>query len=367
MCSLELYNWYENRFPDQFEQLIKIKHYNISELSFLLSKVWYRLDYGEKLLMCAVYNDDFNLARQMLNENIMFRVNPFLSKRYMSTSYFERKARFSSSTSINQIGDESSNVNVNSENNDQTCWCYNADTQSLFKYRPSVSSIQDWLISASNDEEFNNSLNSSSQDDTGIKLNISSSSSPALSYFFNQRLQENQIYSPFYLAIKLNKLKMCQMFVDYMKQAYYSHFSALHRIQSKHNTGMPMYYLHHTKCGLKTQGFAARFPPRIYLSHFLDEPELVNLFVATLMNRNYDLAMLILNNCEKPKLVLNFYNLSESFIKSKEFCLYLARARLVEPNVLLKVATNRHQCQTTCHLLDYFESINFIKTNLIQF
>ena len=67
--------------------------------------------------------------------------------------------------------------------------------------------------------------------------------------------------------------------------------------------------------------------------------------------------MLILNNCEKPKLILNFYNLSESFIKHKEFCLYLVRARMVEPNVLLKVATNRHQYETTCFLLDHLEEM----------
>ena len=85
MCSLELYNWYENRFPNDFKQLIQIKHYNISELSFLLSKIWYKLDYGEKLLMCAVYYDDLNLAKQMLNEK-QFNVNPFYGKRYQVSS-----------------------------------------------------------------------------------------------------------------------------------------------------------------------------------------------------------------------------------------------------------------------------------------
>ena len=85
MCSLDLYNWYENRFPNDFKQLIQIKHYNISDLSFLLSKIWYKLDYGEKLLMCAVYYDDINLAKQMLNEK-QFKVNPFYGKHYQISS-----------------------------------------------------------------------------------------------------------------------------------------------------------------------------------------------------------------------------------------------------------------------------------------
>jgi hypothetical protein len=344
MCSLDIYNWYENRFPDDFQQLIKIKHYNISELSFLLSKVWYKLDYGEKLLMCAVYYDDFNLAKQMLNENIMFRVNPFLSKRYL-TAYFpvHHKTNRFGSTSSTTITNSSTTTTANSENNDDTCWCINqAGSLNATKYRPSVSSIQELLVSG--DEHADFSSNNSSLDDTELNFN-STTGAPNLSYFFNQRLTDNQIYSPFYLAVKLNKLKMCQLFLDYMKQIYHTHVHAQFRKHSLY------FYYHHTKCSN-----SAKFQPRIYLSHLLDVSELIHLFVLTLMNNNFELAALLLNNCEKPTLVLNFYNLSEAFIKNKEFCLYLMRGRMVEPNVLLKVATNRHQLETTRFLLDHLET-----------
>jgi hypothetical protein len=346
MCSLDIYNWYEHRFPDDFAQLIKIKHYNISELSFLLSKVWYKLDYGEKLLMCAVYYDDFNLAKQMLNENIMFRVNPFLSKRYLTT-YFpvqHKAARLNSTSAVvtnNTVAPPAENTN----NSEETCWC-NGQTNAAkaTKYRPSVSSIQELLIATDDHADLSN--NSSSLDDMEtLNFNSTTGGGQSLSYFFNQRLTDNQIYSPFYLAVKLNKLKMCQLFLDYMKQTYHTHMSAQFRKHSLY------FYYHHTKCSN-----TAKFQPRVYLSHFLDESELIHLFVLTLMNNNFELAALLLNNCEKPTLVLNFYNLSEAFIKNKEFCLYLMRGRLVEANVLLKVATNRHQFETTRFLLDHLET-----------
>jgi hypothetical protein len=374
MCSLDIYNWYENRFPDDFHQLIKIKHYNISELSFLLSKVWYKLDYGEKLLMCAVYYDDFNLAKQMLNENIMFRVNPFLSKRYMAGhSSFPHKTRFSSSSSMTTTaaaatsnGTRPAATMMMSGGPDEhdTCWCNNTsstnnnnnNSKPSFK---SQTSVQDGL-------EYNEaSYGSGGADSTSfddMELNFNSTTSPhnlpsdgssdagGLSYFFNQRLDDNKVYSPFYLAVKLNKLKMCQLFVDYMRHIYHTSHSGGgggSHIKSKHSLYS---FYHHTKCSN-----GARFHLKVHLSHFLDEAELVNLFVLTLVNHNFELAALILNNCEKPKLVLNFYNLSESFIKNREFCLYLMRSRMVEPNILLKVATNRHQLDTTCYLLDHLE------------
>lgn len=81
MSALDLYNWYESRYPHDFNQLIKLKRSNIMDLSFTLNQVWDGLDPAEKLLMCAVYNDDINLARQLINSK---RVNPFFGKRYMT-------------------------------------------------------------------------------------------------------------------------------------------------------------------------------------------------------------------------------------------------------------------------------------------
>jgi hypothetical protein len=40
------------------------------------------------------------------------------------------------------------------------------------------------------------------------------------SYFLNHTLCELSMQSPFYFAIKLNNLRMCQLFVDSLKKAY---------------------------------------------------------------------------------------------------------------------------------------------------
>jgi hypothetical protein len=136
MCSLDLYNWYENRYPNDFKNLIKIKHYSISDLSFLLSKVWCKLDYGEKLLMCAIYYDDFDLAKQMLDETLMFRVNPFFGKRYFTNMPFRTYLSSSGSSctvnysSNNDESDSNNSCDVFNDNNQYT----NNKTKSSHKF-----------------------------------------------------------------------------------------------------------------------------------------------------------------------------------------------------------------------------------------
>lgn len=81
----EIFNWYEKRYPSDFWQLKQLKKYNISELSFLLPRVWCQLDNGQKLLMCAVYNNDVALAKQLLRPDNLFGINPFWSRQYSTT------------------------------------------------------------------------------------------------------------------------------------------------------------------------------------------------------------------------------------------------------------------------------------------
>ena len=104
MCALDLCNWYESHFPRDFNQLIKLKHYNIMDLSFTLNQIWDRLDSAEKLLMCAVYNSDTNLAKQLINSE---RVNPVYGKHYMIQNSVN-KSLHSNKSSLNHIDYERS-------------------------------------------------------------------------------------------------------------------------------------------------------------------------------------------------------------------------------------------------------------------
>lgn len=100
MTLMDLYNWYEESFPNDFKQLVQLKHYCISDLSFMLSKIWYQLHVSEKLLMCAIYYDDFNLAEQLLSyERNQFKLNPFYGKRYFTQTPCKTYLSSSSSTS----------------------------------------------------------------------------------------------------------------------------------------------------------------------------------------------------------------------------------------------------------------------------
>ena len=240
MSFLELCNWYENRFPNDFEQLIKIKHYNISDLSFLLSKVWCKLDYGEQLLMCAVYYDDFNLANQMLNENSMHRVNPFFGKRFFTQT--PSKTYLSSTGSIGSVFDMDDIIDVNNafnvfdslpinmanlfssniklrenqrrntyykENKPQIrCPCQNlARRTSLSSIRQVRSSL---LVESSN---FVNEIHFEINDSSNMPT-----------YYFDQVVCDFYMHTPFYFAIKFNKLKMCELFIANLKNIYISFY-----------------------------------------------------------------------------------------------------------------------------------------------
>lgn len=342
MCSLDLYNWYENRYPDDFKQLIKIKHYNISDLTFLLSKVWSKLDHGEKLLMCAVYYDDLNLAKQMLNEKLLFKVNPFWSKRYFTKTpckgYFSSSGsvgfRFQDTNFDNEIFESGISRDLSSQ-----CWCksdYN------FASRLSISSFKQ--TNASVNEEYEDMT------DLGSIGSESTFSIDSPTYYFDQRISDFTMHSAFYFAIKLNKFKMCQMFIENLSQLFFTSLS-LPLINKK---------IHNRRCGNSNQ---STIKQRVYLNSFIKENELVKLLVLALSKNSYDIAVLILSNVEKPKLILNFKNLSESFIYQQDFCLYLVKNKIVEPKQILKESTNRHAIKTTTTLINYLEKSPYYNLN----
>ena len=274
MSFLELCNWYENRFPNDFEQLIKIKHYNISDLSFLLSKVWCKLDYAEQLLMCAVYYDDFNLASQMLNENSLHRVNPFFGKRFFtqtpSKTYLSSTGSIGSSVfDLDEIIDVNnhgggggvfdslpastpvlsplvtmkSRENANNQRRNsyfkesrpqahqQRCMCQNyARRTSLSSIRQIRSSLLVEAAQLSNEIHFvnpyahmNAQIGTNRRRGSGSAAGSTSSNVPT--YYFDQVVCDFYMHTPFYFAIKYNKVKMCELFIEHLKTIYISFVS----------------------------------------------------------------------------------------------------------------------------------------------
>jgi hypothetical protein len=393
MCSLELYNWYENRFPNDFKQLIKIKHYSISDLSFMLSKIWSKLDHGEKLLMCAIYYDDFDLAKQMLDEKFMFRVNPFYGKRYFTQS--PHRAYLSSSGSsysvsfptndfdININSDVFGNTDENSNHNnnnippkvskhycssDKECWCLNETTINTRLSFSSYTNLDSILNDNNSDNENETNNNNNNHRPVNLDMHLrnilTNSSNPAQTnflndepaYYFDQIFYDFYMQSPFYFAIKFNKLKMCQLFIERIKSIFLTSLNAKSRrqqlfLRGSNQRDLNIFY-HHKQC-INTYLNKKNF--KIYLNSMISDEELSNLLVLALSNKNYDIAMLILANVNNAKKILNFHTLSESFIYNKEFCLYLIRNRVVEPHVMLKEATNRHSAEVTSLIIDYLE------------
>ena len=431
---MDLYNWYENRFPNDFKQLMKIKRYNISDLSFLLAKIWRNLDYGEKLLMCAVYYDDFTLARQMLNESVMFRVNPFYGKRYFTKTPHHRtivstseslaaaatcvainsppSSPSSSSSAADQASSSSSGQHHQQRNSNHirrttltstseaaaaaaatttsTCWCLN---HSFAHARCSLSTLSD------NDMDTDHNTDNDSEDDDDEdededeaiaarrrqrRLAAANRAAqhvptpPATTYYFNQVVYEFHMHTPFYFAVKLNKLKMCQLFVDNLKAVYltklnhhnsstsnsssssttqqsirnhHQQYAALpRRTQAEHS----VFYQQHRAC---IANYLSKRNIRVFMNALVADDELAKLLVLALSNRAYDIATLILANVSNPRKILRFGNLSESFIYNKEFCLFLVVARIVDARIMLKEATQRHSAAVAIHIIDHLEHL----------
>ena len=353
MCSL--YNWYENRFPNDFAQLIKIKHYNFTEISFLLSKVWLKLDDGEKLLMCAVYYDDFNLAKQLLNEKELFKVNPFCGKRYFTQTpcktYISSSGSMSSAYDTDDSKDVFNNDTASTVSNAASaaatqqrqqfkCWCQSnrnlLSLSSIRQTRPSVY-IENDLFDAENNQ----------------------------TYYFNQLVCDFYMQTPFYFAVKFNKLKMCQFFIENLSTIY---LSTLNRKLTRRQQ-LQQQNIHHKNCNHSASNKNTSLKRAstnnnsntIYLNSMLNDSELIKLLVLALSNHNYEIAKLLLSNVYNPKQILNFNNLSESFIYNKEFCLYLVRNKIVQPHVMLRESTNRHACATTTLVIGYIEGLNEFK------
>ena len=89
----------------------------------------------------------------------------------------------------------------------------------------------------------------------------------------------------------------------------------------------------------------------------LDNAELIKLLVMALGNHNYPIAMLLLSNVCNPKQILNFANLSEAFIYTQDFCLFLVSHKIVDAREMLREATNRHAAATVTLVLNYVEEI----------
>jgi len=408
MCSLELYNWYENRFPNDFKQLIQIKHYNISDLSFLLSKTWYKLDYGEKLLMCAVYYDDLNLAKQMLNEK-QFKVNPFYGKHYQVNSASRHcSSNTGSINNVNQLNDINDITNVftidplnsldinfetissnnpNNNNNKLTnrcnrrrrhslskdeikCWCKNDSYLSRASLSNSVhsspininmlSSLSSSSSSSSSSESIDNTL--FSQQETDFDMFNHSSQQPIMNsqqtstnYFLNHSLCELSMQTPFYFAIKLNNIRMCQLFLDNLKKVFLLTYNG--KLVKNLNL-MNCYQNHRNYSTSSSSSIKSSASKSVYLNSLLSNSELTKLLMISLSNRNYELAILILSNVQNPKQILYFQHFSESFIYNEKFCLYLLKNKIVDIKVLLKEATTRHATSTTYYLVNYLEQLN---------
>lgn len=101
----------------------------------------------------------------------------------------------------------------------------------------------------------------------------------------------------------------------------------------------------------------------VWLNSMLDNSELIKLLVLSLSNHNYPIATLLLSNVCNPKHILNFANLSESFIYAREFCLFLVRDNIVDAQVMLQEATARHAVQTVSVVLDHLEESSLRESN----
>lgn len=92
------------------------------------------------------------------------------------------------------------------------------------------------------------------------------------------------------------------------------------------------------------------------MNSVLSNSELTKLLCIALSNRNFKIATLILSNVSNSKQILNFQNLSESFIYNEHFCLYLIQALIVDAKTLLKEAISRHATETTYFLINHMEN-----------
>ena len=384
MCSLNLYNWYENRFPNDFNQLIQIKHYNISDLSFLLSSIWYKLDHGEKLLMCAVYYDDFNLAKQMINEKLIFRVNPFYSNNYLTQnsckgprssqntgdnySYkLESIDTINSSVFSNDSDDNEPKITTyqhrrkSSLKEEKKCWCKNKS----YLNRSSMSSINSAIqLDEYENLQNTNDLNTDSDDsevlsDTDLQTNST--------YYFNHNICEDYMQSPFYLAVKLKNYKMCKLFMDNLKASFLTTFNSklvknqqIQQLsqqlkQDQHNSShLINCFKNHRNSSVSSMSTKTS---TIHLNSMLSNNELKKLLVLSLSNRSYDISTLILSSVSNPKQIIDFQNLSESFIYNEQFCLYLIKNKIVDCKNLLKESISRHATSTTYLIVNYLESL----------
>lgn len=88
----------------------------------------------------------------------------------------------------------------------------------------------------------------------------------------------------------------------------------------------------------------------------LSNSELTKLLCIALSNGNFKIASLILSNVSNSKQILNFQNLSESFIYNEHFCLYLIQAFIVDSRTLINEAISRHATETTYFLINHMEN-----------
>ena len=188
----------------------------------MLDKIWYKLDHAEKLLMCAIYNDDLHLAAQMLHEN---KVNPFFGKRFFTHS--PTKAFLGNSTgSIGSVFDHDDDVDLFEVS------CHgrlNRRSKLEIKRRnsyynnkeskPSVNtvglrrtSLSSAMISQASDHFL---LYVNPYTDLNARID-----NVMPTYYFDQIVCDFYMHTPFYFAIKLGKLQMCQLFVESLQSVY---------------------------------------------------------------------------------------------------------------------------------------------------
>ena len=335
MCSLELYNWYESKYPQDFSQLVKIKHYNISDVSFSLSHIWDRLNHAEKLLMCAVHYDDLSLAKQVLNEK-QSKVNPFKGKHFATQNSDDSSSGFSGQLAENST--DFSNVFIEEA----------AESPRKPKYR---------RFSLNRSEATCQCLENLSPPTPSFLLefkyeqirNLKLTNTVAVSHdLVSEQLSCDLVcpQTPFYLAIRLKRLNICKLFLNHLK--------TLDLMKKSRRIIVPR-NCPHRHLSVSTSSNTAR---TVYLNSTLSNEELIRLLCVALSDRSFDIAMLILDNVFNPKRILCFQSMSESFIYQPQFCHKLTLKGIVHTSVLIKEAISRHATETTYYLIDQLELSN---------
>lgn len=355
MSSVELYNWYEKKCPDDFKQLIKLKRYNFTDLSYLLNKFWDRLDNGEKLLMCSVYNEDINLAKQMLNLK-QSPINPF-NRINRKLENFSTKCLHHSSSFNSNMNRNNGSLPVNKPSDKMSCFKkrrFSHDLTLINKKMSSDNTGDKISLSRSQFESEKNNIM--------FKTKQKPMNSNDANFLLDQTCSDMICeMSAFYFAVKLNNFKFCQLFTTHLQADCMVNSNSNPKnksiVESK-NEYKPCFSRKQRRSSASSFGSKFSDEKKAYLNSVISSNELTKLICIALSNRNFDIARLILSNVNNPKEIFYFQKLSESFIYNEHFCFFLIKNQIIEASILLKEAISRHATETTYYIIDQLECVN---------